>query len=74
MSSSSSSSNVTLDAAPQQIRKAFVVQYYSLLHEHPESLYRFYSSSSTLMHDDPNETVTGIENIAKRIELSLKQL
>jgi hypothetical protein len=66
----SSSSDVT----PQQIGKAFVVQYYRLLHEHPESLYRFYSSSSTLMHDDPNKTVTGIENITKRIEeLSLKQ-
>jgi hypothetical protein len=62
------------DVKPQQIGKAFVVQYYRLLHEHPESLHRFYSSSSTFMHDDPNKTVTGIENIAKRIEeLSLKQ-
>jgi hypothetical protein len=62
------------DVSPQQIGKAFVVQYYRLLHEHPESLHRFYSSSSTFMHDDPNKTVTGIENIAKRIEeLSLKQ-
>jgi hypothetical protein len=74
MSSSPSSSNVTSDVSPQQIGKAFVVQYYRLLHEHPESLHRFYSSSSTFMHDDPNKTVTGIENISKRIEeLSLKQ-
>ncbi|CAF1267709.1 unnamed protein product [Rotaria sordida] len=66
--------NNSNDVSPQQIGKAFVVQYYRLLHEHPESLYRFYSSSSTFMHDDPNKTVTGIENIAKRIEeLSLKQ-
>lgn len=62
------------EITPQQIGKAFVVQYYRLLHEHPESLHRFYSSSSTLMHDDPNKTVTGIEEITKRIEeLALKQ-
>ncbi len=78
MSSSSSATTTTItnssDASPQQIGKAFVVQYYRLLHEHPESLHRFYSSSSTFMHDDPNKTVTGIENISKRIEeLSLKQ-
>jgi hypothetical protein len=80
MSSSSSSSpppasaNSTNEVSPQQIGKAFVVQYYRLLHEHPESLHRFYSSSSTFMHDDPHKTVNGIENIAKRIEeLSLKQ-
>jgi hypothetical protein len=61
-------------ATPQQIGKAFVVQYYRLLHEHPESLHRFYSSTSTFMHDDPTKTVTGTESIAKRIEeLSLKQ-
>jgi hypothetical protein len=61
-------------ATPQQIGKAFVVQYYRLLHEHPESLHRFYSSTSTLMHDDPTKTVIGTELIAKRIEeLSLKQ-
>ncbi len=70
---SSTASNST-EASSQQIGKAFVVQYYRLLHEHPESLHRFYSSSSTLMHDDPNKTVTGIENITKRIEeLSFKQ-
>jgi hypothetical protein len=67
-------SSSTTNATPQQIGKAFVVQYYRLLHEHPESLHRFYSSSSTFMHDDPTKTVTGIEAIAKRIEeLSLKQ-
>lgn len=63
-----------MSATPQQIGKAFVVQYYRLLHEHPESLHRFYSSTSTFMHDDPNKTVTGTDAIAKRIEeLSLKQ-
>lgn len=62
------------DALSQKIGKAFVVQYYRLLHEHPEYLHRFYSSSSTLMYDDPSTVVTGVENIAKRIEeLSLKQ-
>ncbi|CAF1007945.1 unnamed protein product [Rotaria sordida] len=68
------SSPSTTNATPQQIGKAFVVQYYRLLHEHPESLHRFFSVSSTFMHDDPTKTVTGIEAIAKRIEeLSLKQ-
>ena len=63
-----------MSATPQQIGKAFVVQYYRLLHEHPESLHRFYSLTSTFMHDDPNKTVTGTDAIAKRIEeLSLKQ-
>jgi hypothetical protein len=67
-----STTNTT--ATPQQIGKAFVVQYYRLLHEHPESLHRFYSLTSTFMHDDPTKTVTGTELIAKRIEeLSLKQ-
>jgi hypothetical protein len=62
------------DVKPQQIGKAFVVQYYRLLHEHPESLHRFYSTSSTFMHDDPSKTVVGTEAIAKRIEqLALKQ-
>ncbi|UJR07756.1 hypothetical protein I4U23_012040 [Adineta vaga] len=70
----SSSPSSTTNATPQQIGKAFVVQYYRLLHEHPESLHRFYSSTSTFMHDDPQKTVTGTEEIAKRIEeLSLKQ-
>ncbi|CAF1518712.1 unnamed protein product [Rotaria magnacalcarata] len=77
MSSSPPSATATSnsnDVSPQQLGKVFVVQYYRLLHEHPESLHRFYSSSSTFMHDDPNTTVTGLENIAKRIEeLSLKQ-
>jgi hypothetical protein len=72
--STSPLTNNSSDISPQQIGKAFVVQYYRLLHEQPESLHRFYSSSSTFMHDDPNKTVTGIENISKRIEeLSLKQ-
>jgi hypothetical protein len=66
--------STTNTATPQQIGKAFVVQYYRLLHEHPESLHRFYSSTSTFMHDDPTKTVIGTELIAKRIEeLSLKQ-
>ncbi|CAF3715104.1 unnamed protein product [Rotaria socialis] len=69
-----SSSPPSTNATPQQIGKAFVVQYYRLLHEHPESLHRFFSSTSTFMHDDPTKSVTGIEAIAKRIEeLSLKQ-
>ena len=72
-SSSTVTTNNSNDVSPQQIGKAFVVQYYRLLHEHPESLHRFYSTSSTFMHDDPTKTVIGTEAIAKRIEeLALK--
>ncbi|CAF1397708.1 unnamed protein product [Rotaria sordida] len=66
--SSPSTTNVT----PQQIGKAFVVQYYRLLHEHPESLHRFFSASSTFMHDDLTKTVTGIEAIAKRSSIVIQ--
>ncbi|CAF1086363.1 unnamed protein product [Adineta ricciae] len=71
---SSSSPSTPTSATPQQIGKAFVVQYYRLLHEHPESLHRFYSTTSTFMHDDQQKTAKGIEEISKRIEeLSFKQ-
>ncbi|CAF4389657.1 unnamed protein product, partial [Adineta steineri] len=36
MSSSITTTNNSNDVSPQQIGKAFVVQYYRLLHEHPE--------------------------------------
>lgn len=73
-SSSPPSTPNTNDISPQQIGKAFVIQYYRVLHEHPESLHRFYSTSSTFMHDDTSKTVIGTEAIAKRIEqLSFKQ-
>ena len=41
MSAKSTTSNPS-EVTPQQIGKAFVVQYYRLLHEHPEALHRFY--------------------------------
>ena len=70
----SSPAQSTTTVTPQEVGKAFIIQYYRILHEHPESLYRFFSSSSTFMHDDPTKTAIGTEAIAKRIEeLSLKQ-
>ncbi|CAF1290899.1 unnamed protein product [Rotaria sordida] len=54
--------------------KMGAIPYYHLLHEHPKSLHRFYSSSSTFTYDNPIQTITGTEAIAKCIEeLSLKQ-
>ena len=67
-------STTTSNVTPQQIGKAFVIQYYRVLHEHPESLHRFYSSTSTFMHDDQTKTVIGPDAIAQRIqELAFKQ-
>ncbi|CAF0982383.1 unnamed protein product [Didymodactylos carnosus] len=47
--------------SPQQIGRAFVIQYYRLLHECPNLLHRFYSDTSTFMHevDHDDEQNTG---------------
>jgi len=36
--------------SPQQVGREFVRQYYTVLHEAPELLHRFYSSGSTFVH------------------------
>ncbi|CAF0793480.1 unnamed protein product [Didymodactylos carnosus] len=41
--------------SPQQIGRAFVIQYYRLLHECPNLLHRFYSNTSTFMHEVDND-------------------
>jgi Ras GTPase-activating protein-binding protein 1 len=61
--------------SPQQVGREFVRQYYTVLHEAPDVLHRFYSSGSTFVHggvDRPGlteEPVTGQLEIDKKIKL-----
>lgn len=62
--------------SPQQVGREFVRQYYTVLHEAPDVLHRFYSSSSTFVHggvDKPDrpceEPVVGQLEIDKKIKL-----
>jgi len=61
--------------SPQQVGREFVRQYYTVLHEAPDALHRFYSSGSTFVHggvDRPGlteEPVTGQLEIDKKIKL-----
>jgi hypothetical protein len=61
--------------SPQQVGREFVRQYYTVLHEAPEVLHRFYSSGSTFVHggvDRPGlteEPVTGQLEIDAKIKL-----
>lgn len=64
---------------PFDVGRAFVHQYYTLLHRAPELLHRFYSTESTFIHggvDRPGsveQPAVGPENISKRIqELELR--
>lgn len=60
--------------SPQQVGREFVRQYYTVLHEAPDVLHRFYSSSSTFVHggvDRPGfteEPVIGQFEIDKKIK------
>jgi len=60
--------------SPQQVGREFVRQYYTVLHEAPDVLHRFYSSGSTFVHggvDRPGlteEPVTGQLEIDKKIK------
>lgn len=62
--------------SPQQVGREFVRQYYTVLHEAPEVLHRFYNSGSTFVHggvDRPGhaieEPVIGQLEIDKKIRL-----
>lgn len=61
--------------SPQQVGREFVRQYYTVLHEAPDMLHRFYSSGSTFVHggvDRPGfteEPVIGQFEIDKKIRL-----
>lgn len=55
---------------PQTVGREFVRQYYTLLHEAPNYLYRFYSNNSSFIHGGVNgdeSPVTGQANIHQRI-------
>jgi len=61
--------------SPQQVGREFVRQYYTVLHEAPDVLHRFYSSGSTFVHggvDKPDrpteEPVIGQLEIDKKIK------
>jgi Ras GTPase-activating protein-binding protein 1 len=61
--------------SPQQVGREFVRQYYTILHEAPEILHRFYSAGSTFVHggiDRPcqhaEEPVIGQLEIDKKIK------
>ncbi len=61
--------------SPQQVGREFVRQYYTVLHEAPDVLHRFYSSGSTFVHggvDRPDrpleEPVVGQLEIDKKIK------
>lgn len=62
--------------SPQQVGREFVRQYYTVLHEAPDVLHRFYSSGSTFVHggvDRPDrpceEPVIGQLEIDKKIKI-----
>lgn len=62
--------------SPQQVGREFVRQYYTVLHEAPDVLHRFYSSGSTFVHggvdrpDRPSEEpVIGQLEIDKKIKV-----
>lgn len=62
--------------SPQQVGREFVRQYYTVLHEAPDVLHRFYSSGSTFVHggvDKPDrpceEPVVGQLEIDKKIKI-----
>ncbi|CAF3996664.1 unnamed protein product [Adineta steineri] len=64
---------VQTSPTPFDVGRAFVHQYYTLLHQAPNLLHRFYSTDSTFIHggvDRPGsieQPAVGPENIARRI-------
>ncbi|CAF1408497.1 unnamed protein product [Rotaria sordida] len=70
---------VQTSPSPFDVGRAFVHQYYTLLHQAPQLLHRFYSTDSTFIHggvDRPGSierTAVGPDDIARRIsELNLR--
>jgi len=52
--------------SPQQVGREFVRQYYTVLHEAPELLHRFYSSGSTFVHGGRRPTSGGERRRSRR--------
>lgn len=62
----------TTQPSPQQVGREFVRQYYTVLHEAPELLHRFYSSESTFVHGGVDR-LGHVEEILKgQIEINRK--
>ncbi|KAJ4961751.1 hypothetical protein NE237_021661 [Protea cynaroides] len=47
----------------QVVGNAFVEQYYHILHQSPELVYRFYQDSSVLSRPEPNGTMTSVSTM-----------
>ncbi|OIV93345.1 hypothetical protein TanjilG_23281 [Lupinus angustifolius] len=48
---------------PQMVGNAFVEQYYSILHQNPDQVHRFYQESSVLSRPEEDGTVTTVTTI-----------
>lgn len=63
--------NANRDFNPTVLGREFVRQYYTMLNEGPQNLFRFYSDNSSLIHgNEPNETVIpayGQDDINKKL-------
>lgn len=44
----------------QVVGNAFVEQYYHILHQSPDQVYRFYQESSMLSRPDPDGSMTSV--------------
>lgn len=56
---------------PLVIARSFTKQYYGILHNKPQQLYRFYKEESNFFHGDENqdtETIAGGESIREKVE------
>jgi RNA recognition motif-containing protein len=56
---------------PLVVARSFTKQYYEILHNKPQQLYRFYKEESNFFHGDENqttETIAGGESIREKVE------
>lgn len=62
----------TTTPSPQQVGREFVRQYYTMLHDAPESLHRFYSSGSTFIHGGVDKPGQVEEPLVGQVEINKK--
>lgn len=58
--------------SPQQVGREFVRQYYTVLHEAPELLHRFYSSGSMFVHGGVDRLGQSEEPVVGQLEIDKK--
>lgn len=58
--------------SPQQVGREFVRQYYTVLHEAPELLHRFYSSGSMFVHGGVDRLGQSEEPVIGQLEINKK--